>query len=175
MNGGDTPIARNPLQRQIEIRRIDPDQHIRWIANEPPPDLAPDSQESREMANHLKQAHYGELLAIEPGPATLCLHRGPGNAFKFDSGVYAPGGPNQARTELIAGSLSCNDNDPGHGLPVSDLADNAALGTAKKIYQDAELGLLRKLRGELLQRLCGTQARAVQKPISFLEVFYLTL
>ena len=175
MNRGNTAAVSNTLHGKVEIRRVDTDQHVGWISKQPLLDLTPDAKKPRKMPNDFKQAHYGEFLAIKPCPATLRSHQGSGYAFKLNSGIYFPDRPNQARAELIAGGFSRNDDNPGHGLPVSNLADNAALGTAKKLHQNTELGLIRKLLGELLQCLRRAQTRAVEKFISLLEVLYLTL
>ncbi len=67
-------------ERQVEVRRVDADEHVCGQRLGPFAELAADAQQARQMRQHLGQPHDRQLFSTEPGLAARRDHLRPGDA-----------------------------------------------------------------------------------------------
>ena len=74
MDGGDAALLERRLQTQIEIRRVDPDEHVGRIGKQPARQLAADGGDFAKAAENLGIAANRQGLERIPGIKTHAKH-----------------------------------------------------------------------------------------------------
>jgi len=108
VDGPHPPVLEATFDLQIEIRRIDPDEKIDILIAEATNQIAPNPDQFGEAPQSVPKTIDRETLAGVPGLEAFPLHQGAANADKAGAGKMGLERGNQARTQLIARSLSRN-------------------------------------------------------------------
>src|SRR3954465_8420810 len=86
VNGANAATLQLALESQIEIRRIDADEHGNMRIAETLRDVAAQADESRQVRYDLDEAAHGEVLGRRPRLAARRFHLRSGDAGKLDGG-----------------------------------------------------------------------------------------
>ena len=108
-NAGGAQVAR---QAQIEFRRIDADEHVRPGRQEQAPNACAQTQQPRQMAQDLEQAHDGERFGGLPGLASRSLHLRAGNAEEFSARREPAQRMNQIGAQRVARRFARHQTHP---------------------------------------------------------------
>jgi hypothetical protein len=104
--------VQTPREPQVEVRRVDADEHVRALRLEGAPQPQPQPQQARQVAQHLEQPHHGERFGRLPHLAARVAHLRPGDAEEACLGVECPQRPDQARPERVARRLAGHQSHP---------------------------------------------------------------
>jgi hypothetical protein len=111
LNRLDAGRAQPRGERQIEIRRIDAAEQVRWIGQQARGELPPQLQQARQVSEHLGQPHDRQLLGAIPGIAAGGPHFRPGDTNETHARCTGLERLNQAGPQRIAGRLAGGDRD----------------------------------------------------------------
>jgi hypothetical protein len=100
---GSAQIVRQP---QIEFGGVDADEHIGFGGEEALPDVRPQTQQARQIAQDFEQPHDGQGLRRFPDFASRVLHLRTGNPEELGVRSETAQGADQVRAQRVAGRLS---------------------------------------------------------------------
>ena len=132
--------------RQIEVRRVDADEHVGRQRLDPLAELAAHLQKPRQVRQHLGEPHDRELLGAIPRLAARRDHLGPRDADERRIGharlqrLDEPGAERVARR--LAGDASADPSSSAASCATSRLPREAAGAVAQRVEERLELGLL---------------------------------
>ena len=86
MHGADAALLEPLLDAEIEIGRIDADEHVRLPRQQALAQLAPQPQQPRQVAQHFGQAHHREFAGVVPRIQARGAHRVPPMPANWASG-----------------------------------------------------------------------------------------
>ena len=101
MHGGDAARLQPGLHRQVEIRRVDTDEHVRLPVQYALSECLAQAQQAWQVAQHFGQPHHGQFAGIEPGLAAGLAHGRAGDAGKLGIRMVRPQGRDQPGTQTI--------------------------------------------------------------------------
>ena len=107
----DTGAAQFQLHPDIEIRCIHTDEDVGGIGDEVAQQFAAYLEDAGQTAQHLGDAHDGELLHLEQRLHAESLHPRPGDPFELRIRVAGLQFAHQPCGQDVAGGLSGDDAD----------------------------------------------------------------
>ena len=102
MHGWNAAVLELPLKAEIEIRRVNTDEYIRWIFRPAANQLTAQTQQSGDMPQGFDQAHYRQGIRFFERMATRLLHRDSGHTFELDARYTLAQCVDQSGTQQIA-------------------------------------------------------------------------
>ncbi len=119
MHGADAGLAQLQFDAEVEVRRIDADEHVGTLVDQGADQAAAALEQLGQAAEHLDQAHHRQALHREVRIEALGLHARPADTDEADIGVAGLDGLHQAGAEDVAGRLAGDQGDlqgTGHGV-----------------------------------------------------------
>ena len=101
------------LQAQVEIGRVDADEHVRRIFAQASQQAAPQLHQAGQVGQHFEQSHDGQLGGVEPGFHSGRFHflaRYPHESRMWKALAQ---GLHQGSTELVAGGFAGDECNGG--------------------------------------------------------------
>ena len=90
------------LEAEVERRRVDADEHVRRVGDEPPYQRGTDAQAIRQMGQHIDQTECREPLGRPVQPAAGLRHQRPTDPLEGAARAEFLERLDQARTEQVA-------------------------------------------------------------------------
>src|SRR5690606_7929787 len=112
-----TGTAQLEFQAQVEVGRIDADEHVRLRRNEVTSELTAATEQFEQPAEHFDQPHDCQTLHGEVGFQPLGLHARATDADELGIRIALLDGLHQARAEDVTGRLTgdqCDAKGSGH-------------------------------------------------------------
>ncbi len=121
VHGANAALLQSALQAEVEVRRIDADEHVGLPRQQPRSHGAPQPQQSRQVPEHLGQAHHGQFRAVVPGRKPGGAHLRSADAGELGSGEAFAQLRDQAGAEQVARRLAGDQRDAlGRGHRTSE-------------------------------------------------------
>ncbi|MNF31712.1 hypothetical protein D3C84_124800 [compost metagenome] len=111
VHGLDPGTAQFEFEAQVEIRRIDADEQVRFGVDQGLEQASASRQQLRQAAEHFDQAHHRQALHGEIGTQALGLHERAADTDELDLWMTGLQGLHQAGTENVAGGFACHQRD----------------------------------------------------------------
>ena len=108
MQGRDAALPERALQRQVEIRRIDADEHIGRVVDEMRTDASAQAQQARQVHQHLGESHHGEFFGVRQRAASGGAHARSGDALELSLRAAGTNRVDKRRAQMVTGQF------PGH-------------------------------------------------------------
>ena len=113
VDGGDPGPPEPAFEREVEVRRVDPDEHVRGGGFEAPRETPPLRDQLDEAPDRLEEAHDREALHREEGVEPERLHLRAADPAEPGLGLGSADGAHEPRPEQVAGHLAGDDRDGG--------------------------------------------------------------
>ena len=111
MHGGHAALLEPALHAQIEIRRIDADEHVRLPVQQLLAQRLAQAQQARQMAQDLGQAHHRQFAGVKPRIQSGRTHARTADAGEAGLGMALAQLCDQSGAERIAGGLAGHQRD----------------------------------------------------------------
>lgn len=111
MDGANTALLEAAFQRDVEVRRIDADKHVRPQFAEAAGEILADLQQAWQTLKHFHHAHDRQLFHFVPGFAAFGLHQRAGDANKTRVGDLRLERADQTGAENVTGGFSGDQSD----------------------------------------------------------------
>ena len=151
MDGGYPGRPEPAFEREIEVRRVDPDEYVRSGGFEAPRETMPLRYELDEAPDRLEEAHDRKALHREEGIEAERLHLRASDPAETGPGLGGADGAHEPCPEQVARHLAGDHRDGGARSP-SPLADDPATGGGEELDEGRHL---RTLFPHLLQTFQG--------------------
>ena len=115
VHGAQTALAQPFLHAEVEVGRVDADEHVRLPGQQALAELAPQAQQARQVTQHLCQSHHRQLRGVMPGIESGRAHLLAADAGEFGVGVALVQFVDQAGAEQVAGGFAGAQGDAGAG------------------------------------------------------------
>ncbi|MNP05924.1 hypothetical protein D3C76_978880 [compost metagenome] len=117
MHGLDTGLTQFEFDIEIEVRRIDTDEHIGFRGDQVGDQLLAPRQQLAQPAQHFHQAHDGQTLHREIRGQAFSLHQRTTDTDELDRRVASLERAHETRTQNVTGSLTRYQRNTqiGHG------------------------------------------------------------
>ena len=109
MHGGNAGGAQLFFQAQVEVRRIDPHEHVRTPVQRAAEGVAPGADQARRPAQRIDVAEHGQRVHGVPGLEAFPGHGRAADAPGPDLRIARPQAAQHARRQQVAGGFSGHD------------------------------------------------------------------
>jgi len=148
------------LEPKIEVRRIDPDEQIRWVGQYATSQLLADLDDLTQVAQHLDVSAHCELVHRIAGFEAKSLHPWPTDAAEAQSWPALLERGDKMRAEQVARGFT-GDHGDARSFRFHGLAHDAARGVRQEIQHRSNFMTRFGQPPEFLTRLLETQSGAV--------------
>jgi hypothetical protein len=163
VHGAHAALLQPALDAQVEVGRVDADEHVRLPFQRTLAERRAQLQQARQVAQHFGQAHHRQLAGIVPGLAAGAAHGVAADAGEFGIREARLQFAHQARTEQVAGGFTGHQRDPQRALAEHPLRRNAAGHRGQRNHGGAG----RRLAGRAAHRSKGLSACSMKSSIAF--------
>ncbi len=111
MDGFNPLLFQITFEGNVEVRRINADEHIGLQFGKTARQIGADVQQTTQATQHLNDAHHRQLFHLIPGFTPFSLHQWTGNADKARVGNARFERSNKTCTKNIAGGFSGDKGD----------------------------------------------------------------
>jgi hypothetical protein len=163
VHGAHAALLQPALDAQVEVGRVDADEHVRLPFQRTLAERRAQLQQAWQVAQHFGQAHHRQLAGIVPGLAAGAAHGIAADAGEFGIREARLQLAHQARTEQVAGGFTGHQRDPQRALAEHPLRRNAAGHRGQRNHGGAG----RRLAGRAAHRSKGLSACSMKSSMAF--------
>ena len=109
MNSRDASLPQRMLYRQNEVRRVNTDEHIRWVVQVAPQDPLLQTLQIGVVAQYLNQSHHRQIVDVGHCATPCCAQCRTSDAFYFKLWNGLSERRDEFAAECITGQFSRND------------------------------------------------------------------